>query len=149
MKNLKTRIAATATVVGLGGLAGVALSAGGQKASTLASKPQVRTQVVRRTVHVTKHAKPKHPVATGGAGYAGSPGHGASATTGASSTGSGSSSSGSSPVTTSTSGSEAGSGGGGGTPVTTAPSGTGSTGGGEPEDDGGKVEHESESGGDD
>ncbi len=150
MKNLKTRIATTATVVGLGGLAGVALSAGGQKASSLASKPLVRTKVVHRTIRVTKHAKPKHPVATGGAGYAGSPGHGASAMTGASSTGSGSSSSGSSPVTTSTSGSEAGSGGGGGgTPVTTAPSSTGSTGGGEPEDDGGEVEYESESGGDD
>lgn len=60
MKNLKTRAAAAATVVGLGGLAGVALSSQGRGgATTTAADRPVRTEVVRRTIHVTKHAKPR------------------------------------------------------------------------------------------
>ena len=66
MKNLKTRIAAAATILGLGGLTGVALNAGAQKSPPVAEKPLVRTKVIRRTVHVTKHANPKHPVGAGG-----------------------------------------------------------------------------------
>ena len=46
--------------------------------------------MIRRTIHVTKHVKPKHPVGAGAGGsYAGGAGSsGGSATTGASSTGS-------------------------------------------------------------
>ncbi len=65
MKNLKTRIAAAATILGLGGLTGVALNAGAQKSPPVAEQPLVRTKVIRRTVHVTKHANPKHPVGAG------------------------------------------------------------------------------------
>jgi len=148
-RRMKTRIAVAATVVALGGLTGLALSAGGQKANTLADKPLVRTRVIHRTVHVTKHQKPKHPAAGGRPGYASSAGgEGAPVVTGSSSAGggetapvtTGSSSTGShetAPVTTATSGT----GGGETTPVTTGAS---STGGG-----GGEVENESEGGGDD
>jgi len=171
VNKLRTRIAAGVTVIGLGGLAGVALSAGQKSSSaTVAEKPVVRTKVIRRTIHVTKHAKSKHPawagpggrLAAGGRadGVAGAYG---SATTGTSSSGSPpqSSSSYSSPVTTSTSGSSsvptestttpvvthtsgasAGSGSSGSSsPVTTATSGGGGG--------GGEVEHESHGGGDD
>jgi hypothetical protein len=143
---LKTRIAAAATILGLGGLAGLALSAGGQKASSLASKPLVRTKVIHRTVHVTKHVKPKHPVAGGPAGYSGavpSGSAGAPVVTGASSSGAaestpvvtGASSSGSAesaPVVTGSSGT-----GGGSAPVVTSASGGGGGAGGEAEHEGG------------
>jgi hypothetical protein len=172
VRNLKTRIAAGATVIGLGGLTGLALSAGQQKAAPAATKPLVRTKVVHRTIHVTKHVKPKHPAAGAGPGaagtlaYTGSGGSGGSATTGASSTGSsstysssapvttgssgaaGAPTSGSAPVTTHTSGSAAG-GGGGGAPVTTHTSGS-AAGGGSPvttaSSGGGGGEHDSEHG---
>ena len=68
VKNLKTRVAAAATIVGLGGLTGIALSAGSQKSAPVAVKPLVRTKVIRRTIHVTKHVKPKHPMGAGAAG---------------------------------------------------------------------------------
>lgn len=59
MKRVRTRIAVGATIVGLGGLAGIALSAGhGTPAKTAALKPLIRTEVIRRTTRVTKHAKP-------------------------------------------------------------------------------------------
>jgi hypothetical protein len=57
----RTRIAAASTLAALGVLAAVALSAGGkpspaQPAAT--PKPEVRTEVIRRTVHVSrKHSK--------------------------------------------------------------------------------------------
>jgi hypothetical protein len=55
VKNVKTRIAAGIAIFGLGGLAGLALSAGNQGVSQpVADKPLVRTKVIRRTVHVTK-----------------------------------------------------------------------------------------------
>jgi hypothetical protein len=104
VKSMKTRIAAGATILGLGGLTGLALSAGHQRAAQpVATKPLVRTKVIRRTIHVTKHAKPKHPVG---------------AAPGASASGGGSTSA---PVVTHTSGA----GGGSSTPVTTATSGAG------------------------
>jgi hypothetical protein len=126
VKSIKTRIAAGATILGLAGLAGVALNAGNQGASQLvATKPLVRTKVIRRTVHVTKHAKPKRPVAVDPpAAVASSPAP---------------------PVTTSTSGAPeepviTSSSGASEAPVTTAASGAG----------GGEVEHEPEhEGGDD
>lgn len=64
MKNVKAKVAAGATVVALGGLTGLALSQGGKApVEAVADKPVVHTRVIRRTVHVTKHAKPKHPPA--------------------------------------------------------------------------------------
>jgi hypothetical protein len=66
VKNAKTKLAAAATVIGLGGLAGVAMSSNsgqGTPAAAKPLKPKVRTQVIRRTVHVTRHAKPS-PAAT-------------------------------------------------------------------------------------
>lgn len=171
MSKLKTRIAAGITVIALGALAGLALGSGEQQstATAVAEKPVVRTKVIRRTIHVTKHAKPKHPAATGSGGGAVAAGSGSSAggqgsaTTGSSSGGYGSSyssSSESSPITTSTSGASSApssyeSGSSEGAPVTTSTSGGGSAtaGGGEgggyeseyESDDG----HESEGGGDD
>ena len=157
MKSTRTRVAAAATILGLGGLAGIALNAGNKVAPPAAVKPLVRTKVIRQTVHVTKHIKPKRPAAGGtpGSPYRTSqtvtePVGGV--TTAASSTGSSpppsstaapvtTSSSGaaaapspspeSAPVVTHTSGSHAGSGGSGGTvaPVVTHTSGAG--GGGE------------------
>lgn len=130
MNKTRIRIAAAATVVALGGLAGLALSDGHKQASTtVAAKPAVHTKVIRRTIHVTKHAKPKHPAPGGSASGAstGSSAYGessGSAVTGASSTGA--SATEASPVTTATSG-----------------GGTAGVGGGE------ESEHESEGGVDD
>ncbi|HEX7059519.1 MAG TPA: hypothetical protein VF176_06675 [Solirubrobacterales bacterium] len=60
MKSTRTRIAVGATIVGLGGLVGLAASADRQKpAQPVAAKPLVRTQVIRRTTRVTRHAHPK------------------------------------------------------------------------------------------
>ena len=63
MKNLKPKVAAAITVAGLGGLTGLALSqdgngVGGQSADG----PVVRPEVIRRTVHVSEHPKPRHLV---------------------------------------------------------------------------------------
>lgn len=148
MKNIKTKVATGATVVFLGGLTGLALSQGGKAPSKpVADKPVVHTKVIRRTIHVTKHAKPKHPpvaapvepgsagsapVVTGSSGTgetapvttgsSGSSGESAPVTTGSSGTGSEPAA----PVTTGSSGA-----GGGGAPVTTGSSGGGAGGGGE------------------
>ena len=90
--NTKIKLATGATVVALGGLAGLALGEGGRTESkAVAEKPLVRTKVIRQTVHVTKHAKPKHPAAAAGGSAgaaAGASGAAGSASTGASSTGS-------------------------------------------------------------
>jgi hypothetical protein len=173
VKNTKAKVATGATVVLLGGLGGLALSQGNNKAPSkpVADKPIVHTKVIRRTIHVTKHAKPKHPPAAApvepasGMSSSSAPvvtgSSGASATeappvsTGSSSTGTESAPA---PVTTHSSGASAGSGGGGnGIPVTTTASGagggsesapvsTGSSGGG---GGGGEVESEGGGGGDD
>ncbi len=72
--NTKIKLATGATVVALGGLTGLALGEGGRTESkAVAEKPVVRTKVIRQTVHVTKHAKPKHPAAAAG-GRAGAAG---------------------------------------------------------------------------
>ncbi len=64
MRNIRSRIAVAATVLALGGLAGLALSADRQKApSTVATDPLVRTKVIHRTIHITRHAKPRNPAA--------------------------------------------------------------------------------------
>jgi hypothetical protein len=60
VKSTRTRIAVGATIVGLGSLVGLATSADRQKlGQPVAAKPLVRTQVIRRTTRVTKHAKSK------------------------------------------------------------------------------------------
>lgn len=117
MTKTKARIAAAVTVVGLAGLTGWALSADRrQAAQTVAEKPIVRTKVIRRTIHVTKHSKPKHPA------VAAPPAAGSSSSPGAVSTGSSGSANSEEPVTTASSGA-----GGSEEPVTTATSGSGST----------------------
>lgn len=167
MKNARAKVATGFTVVLLGGLTGVALSQGGSAPSKpVADKPIVHTKVIRRTIHVTKHAKPKHPpatsplkpgsagtsaggayVATGSSGGSGAEGESTSVYTGTSGGGSGTETA---PVSTGSSG--GGGGGGGNAPVSTGSSGggsesapvaTGTSGGG----GGGEVESESESGG--
>ncbi len=157
MKNAKAKVATGATVVLLGGLGGLALSQGSSAPSKqVADKPVIHTKVIRRTVHVTKHAKPKHPPAAAPVEptASGSTSGGAYVATGSS----GAAASGTAPVTTGTSGRETGSesapvttgssgGGSESAPVTTATSGGGGGGEVESEDGGGEVEHEG--GGDD
>jgi hypothetical protein len=64
VKISRSRIAVAATVLGLGGLAGAALSADRQQPpATTTGEPIVRTRVIHRTVHVTRHLKPEHPPA--------------------------------------------------------------------------------------
>ena len=157
VKNAKAKVATGATVVLLGGLTGLALSQGSSAPSKpVADKPIVHTKVIRRTIHVTKHAKPKHPPAAApvepaasGSAAAG----GAYVATGSSGAGEGESA----PVYTGSSGSESepapvttGSSGSGSesAPVTTATSGGGGGGEVESEDSGGG-ESEHEGGGDD
>ncbi len=168
LNTFKTKIAAGATIIGLGGLAGVALSSGpGHKPAQapVATKPEIRTKTIRRTIHVTRHVKPKHPIgaarpaAATGATYSAAAG---APSTGASSTGSApaavpvsTSTSGSSPapsvaptpVSTSTSGASAPSS-QPSTPVTTATSGGGAAGGAGGGASGGEGESEGERGGD-
>jgi hypothetical protein len=60
------KIAAGTSVLGLGGVAAVALAAGGgetHQASAAATSPapQVQTITTRRVIHRTIHLKPKHP----------------------------------------------------------------------------------------
>lgn len=142
MKNAKAKVATAATVVILGGLGGLALSQGGKAPSKqVADKPVVHTKVIRRTVHVTKHAKPKHPPAAaplepaaGGAAASGAyvaTGSSGAAESAPVTTATSGSESESAPVTTGSSGSE-----GESTPVTTGTSGAGG-GGGEVESEGG------------
>lgn len=126
MKNAKAKVATGATVVLLGGLTGLALSGGSSAPSKqVADQPVVHTKVIRRTVHVTKHAKPKHPpVAAPVEPSAGASASGAYVATGSSGaaegesaavyTGSSGSESESAPVTTGSSGGEVASDDGGG-----------------------------------
>jgi len=93
---LKTKIAAAATVVGLGGIAGLALGQShdqGAAQKSVAEKPVVHTKVIKRTIHVTKHAKPKHPHVAAGSSSTGEAGEGSTYSA--------------EPVTTSTSGAAA------------------------------------------
>jgi hypothetical protein len=125
-KNIKTKVATGATVVFLGGLTGLALSQGGKAPSKpVADKPVVHTKVIRRTIHVTKHAKPKHPVAAAPVEPESAPvvtGSSGSSETAPVTTGSSGGSTESAPVTTGSSGT----GGEPAAPVTTGSSGTGS-----------------------
>ena len=116
MTKTKARVAAAVTVIGLAGLGRLGAQRDRRQAAlTVAEKPLVRTKVIRRTIHVTKHAKPKHPA------VAAPPAAGASSSPEAVSTGSSGSSYSEEPVTTATSGS------GSTEPVSTATSGSGST----------------------
>jgi len=146
VKNVKAKVAAGATVIALGGLTGLALSQGGKAPSApIADKPIVHTKVIRRTVHVTKHAQPKQPPAAAPVEPAGiASTASAPVTTGSSGAAEGSEltpvSTGSSSAGTET---EAVTTGSSGTRAETAPVSTGSSGGG----GGGEIEHESEGGG--
>jgi hypothetical protein len=147
----RARVATGAVALGLAGLAGIALGASHQQADVATRKPLVRTKVIHRTIHVTKHAKPRHP--SGAGSRPGSASRAGGVTTGSSSVGS-TESSGSSAVTTSSSGAastgseaaapvvtqtsgSAGPSSESSAPVTTATSGGGSVGG-----SGGGEEHE-------
>jgi len=128
VKNAKAKAATGATVVVLGGLTGLALSqGGGAPGKPVADKPVVHTKVIRRTIHVTKHVKPKHPPAE-------APVEPVSASAAPVVSGS-SGSSEPAPVSTGSSGAEA-------VPVTTAASGGGGYESEGSEDGGGEVEHE-------
>lgn len=63
MSETRTKIATGATLLALGGLAGVALSAESQQTTSSAATPtppvEVRTEVVHRTVHVIRREKAK------------------------------------------------------------------------------------------
>lgn len=128
MKSIKTRIAVGATVLGLGGLTGLALSASHQKgAQPVAAKPLVRTKVITRTIRVTRHSgTPPAGAGPGGRPGATSFGGGSAAAppvaTGSSSVGSAPSSA-AAPVTTHSSGAAAGSPSSGSAPVVTHSSG--------------------------
>jgi hypothetical protein len=152
VKNIKTKVATGATVVFLGGLTGLALSQGGKAPSkTVADKPVVHTKVIRRTIHVTKHAKPKHPVAAAPVEPGSAPvvtGSSGTSETTPVTTGSSGSGAESAPVTTGSSGAggeaaapvttgSSGAGGGESAPVTTGSSGGGAGGGGGESDGGG------------
>ena len=77
----RTRIAAGTTLAALGVLAAVALNAGGKPSAsqpTAAPKPEVRTEVIRRTVRVSrKHSEsapgPVRPAAQPRAGRPATP----------------------------------------------------------------------------
>lgn len=70
MKLTTRTFAAGATVAGLGALAAIAMAAGGDPATPaatvepIAQPPRVKTQVVRTTVHVTKHRPAPAPTTT-------------------------------------------------------------------------------------
>ena len=158
--NVRMKIAAGATVLGLGGLAGYALgsndgpppSASGQTTADK-PKPKVHTQVVHRTIHVRPKGSSEDVAAGAGAAGSGSAGSTAPAAgtaptyTPAPAATPISDSSYSAP-STGTSGGSASSGGGGSTPPTTGSSGGGSGSGSSYESDDGGSEHENESGDD-
>jgi hypothetical protein len=62
MSTTKTKIAAGTTVLALGGLAAVAIGQTGEgdTKKPAAAPVVVRTETIRRTIHVVKHEKPKH-----------------------------------------------------------------------------------------
>lgn len=149
VSKFKSQFAAILVAGALGGLAGFALGHEHQVPATekpVAAKPAMHTKVVHRTIHVTKHAKPKHPPAGAGGHHGakvGASGGGQTQTATATPTAvaTGSSSTGaategatytSEPVTTSTSGAVAttGSESESAAPVTTSTSGASASGGG-------------------
>jgi hypothetical protein len=70
IKLSRTQLAAGGTILALGALTAVAIGAqsdGSNSAAQKATPVEVRTVVVKRTVRVTKHRKPKN-AAAGGAG---------------------------------------------------------------------------------
>ena len=70
IKPNRTHLAAGGTILALGALTAVAIGAQGESSSSAAKNAttaEVRTVVVKRTVRVTKHRKPKN-AAAGGSG---------------------------------------------------------------------------------
>jgi hypothetical protein len=79
MKRSRNRIAAALTAVLAGGLAAFALRPSDKPTATLAAQHpvvEVRTQVIRRTIHVVRHQSAGHHPAPRGAVATGSPGSG-------------------------------------------------------------------------
>jgi hypothetical protein len=75
MRRNEMMTAGGVTLAGLGVLAGFAIGSGQKNPATVASRTQpveVRTQIIRKTVHVYRRPKPHH--ATGGGGRGSSPG---------------------------------------------------------------------------
>lgn len=65
MTGIPTKIAAGASLVALGSLAGYAVGSGpaGEQVSAVPTKRQpveVRTQTIRRTIRIVKHERPRH-----------------------------------------------------------------------------------------
>ncbi len=79
MKLTTRTFAAGATVAGLGAVAAIAMAAGGNPATPaatvepIAQPPQVRAEVVRTTVHVTKHRPARASTASAPAAQAAAP----------------------------------------------------------------------------
>ena len=62
MSSIKTKVGAGATLAALGGLAAYAVGSGEQQTTDPAASTQpveVRTQTIRRTIHVVKREKPR------------------------------------------------------------------------------------------
>ena len=81
MRRTEMMTAGGVTLAGLGLLAGLAIGSGDGNPATVAARPQpveVRTQIIRKTVHVYRRPKPHHA-----AGAGGSPGSHRSAAAGA------------------------------------------------------------------
>jgi hypothetical protein len=75
MRRREMMTAGGVTLAGLGVLAGFAIGSGQNNPATVASRTQpveVRTQIIRKTVHVYRRPKPHH--APGGGGRGSSPG---------------------------------------------------------------------------
>lgn len=61
MGSITTKIAAGTTLAALGGLAGMAVRPEHAATADPAAAPvEVRTQVIRRTVRIVRHARPRH-----------------------------------------------------------------------------------------
>lgn len=63
MSHTPLQISAGAALLGLGGLGGVLLSGEAEHrlAASATAPVEVRTQVVRRTIRVVRHERPRHP----------------------------------------------------------------------------------------
>ncbi len=80
MRRTEMMTAGGVTLAGLGLLAGLAIGSGDGNPATVAARPQpveVRTQIIRKTVHVYRRPKPHHAAGGGSPGLHRSAGAGA------------------------------------------------------------------------
>jgi len=86
MRVTPTRAAAAVTALASGALAAYALQpeGGGTSPTAVSKQPaaEVRTQVIRRTIHVTRHERPQGPTGAGGSGTGAAVGSGTGAAAG-------------------------------------------------------------------